>query len=103
MPAPPDDGTSKEVQIALISSEAEDISTLLHKEEPDDDTNCSNRFHEEQLKDPALCPIMKYLSEGVLPEDTQVAAKIIVQASLYTMADGILYYTGQKKDSSCTL
>ena len=73
LPAPPDDGTSKEVQIALISSEAEDISTLLHKE-PDDDTNCSNRFHEEQLKDPALCPIMKYLSEGVLPEDTQVAA-----------------------------
>ena len=92
LPAPPDDGTSKEVQIALISSEAEDISNLLHKE-PDDDTNCSNRFHEEQLKDPALCPIMKYLSEGVLPEDTQVAAKIIVQASLYTMAHGILYYT----------
>ena len=76
---------------------------MLHKEEPDDDTNCSNRFHEEQLKDPALCPIMKYLSEGVLPEDTQVTAKIIVQASLYTMADGILYYTGQKKDGSCTL
>ena len=85
MPAPPDDGTSKEVQIALISSEAED---------------CSNFFHNEQLKDPALCPIMKYLSEGVLPEDTQVAAKVIVQASLYTVADGILYYTGQKKDST---
>ena len=60
LPAPPDDGTSKEVQIALISSKAEDISTLLHKE-PDDSTNCSNNFHEEQLKDPALYPIMKYL------------------------------------------
>ena len=95
LPAPPDDGTSKEVQIVLISSEAEDISNLLHKE-PDDDTNCSNRFHEEQLKDPALCPIMKYLSEGVLPEDTKVAAKIIVQASLYTMAHGILYYWSEE-------
>ena len=99
LPVPPDNGASKEVQIALISSsEAEDISTLLHKE-PDNATNCSDSFHEEQLRDPALCPIMNYLSEGVLPEDSQVAAKLIVQASLYTMADGILYYIGQKKDS----
>ena len=29
-----------------------------------------------------------------------MAAKIIVQASLYTMVDGILYYIGQKSDSS---
>ena len=56
----------------------------------------ANHFHEEQLKNAALYPIVKYLSEGVLPEDTQVATKIIVQASLY----GILYYTGQKKDST---
>ena len=99
MPAPPNDETSKEVQIALISSKAEDISTLLHME-PDDNTNCSNHFHEEQLKDPALYPIMKHLSEGVLPEDTLVAAKIIIQVLLYTMTDGILYYTDQKKDST---
>ena len=72
---------------------------MLHKES-DDNTNCNNSFHEEQLKDPALYPIMNYLSEGVLPEDSQVAAKIAVQASLYTMADRILYYTGQKKDST---
>ena len=98
LPAPPDDGTSKEVQIALISSEAEDISTLLHKK-PDDDTNSSNSFHEEQLRDPALYPIMNYLSKGVLPEDSQVAAKLVAEASLYTMADEILYYIGQKKDS----
>ena len=78
LPAPPDNGASKEVQIALISSsEAEDISTLLHKE-PDNATNCSDSFHEEQLRDPALCPIMNYLSEGALPEDSQVAAKLIV-------------------------
>ena len=41
---------------------------------------------------------MNYLSKGVLPEDSQVAAKV-AEASLYTMADGILYYIGQKKDS----
>ena len=43
---------------------------------------------------------MSYLSEGILPDDSQVAARIIAQASLYTMVDGILYYIGQKNDSS---
>ena len=43
---------------------------------------------------------MKYPSERVLSEDTLVAAKISIQVSLYTMTDGILYYTGQKKDST---
>ena len=99
LPVPPDIGASKEVQITLISSiEAQDISTLLHKE-PNNVANCSDSFHEEQLRDPALCPIMNYLSEGVLSKDSQVAAKLIVQASLYTMANGILYYVGQKKNS----
>ena len=75
-----------------------DISTLLQKD-PDDTTNCNNGFHREQLKDPALHPIMTCLAEGVLLEDFQLAERIIVQASLYTMADGILYYIGQRKDS----
>ena len=93
---PPDDDTSKEVQIAHISSdEVMNISTLLH-EDLDDVTNYSDSFHEEQLKDPTLHPIMVYLSEGVLPENAESTAKIVMQASLYTMADKTLYYIGQK-------
>ena len=42
---------------------------------------------------------MNYLSEGTLQEDSQVAAKLIVQALLYTMAYGMLYYVSQKKES----
>ena len=99
LPAPSEDDRSKEVQIAQISSDdAVNITTLLH-EDQDDATNCSDTFHEEQLRDPKLHPIMVYLSEGFLPEDPQSAAKIIVESSLYTMADGILYYTGEKKDN----
>ena len=44
-----------------------DIGTLLHKE-LDDVTNCIDSFHEEQLRDSVLFPIMNYLSERVLPE-----------------------------------
>ena len=96
LPAPLDDGASKEVQIALISSDGStNISTLLG-DNPNDVANHSDSFREEQLRDPTLHPIMAYLSEGVLPEDSQVATKMIVQASLYMMADGILYYIGHK-------
>ena len=95
--APPDDDdTSKEVQIAHISSdEGMNISTLLC-EDLENVTNYSDIFHEEQLKDPTLHPIMVYLSEGELPENAEIAAKIVMQASLYTMVDKILYYIGQK-------
>ena len=107
MPAPPDNGASKEVQIALISSsEAEDISTLLHKE-PDNATNCSDSFHEEQLRDPALRPIMNYLSEGPLPEDSQVAAKLIGTSFIVYNGrwDLVLHWSeeGKCSKSSCTL
>ena len=63
--APPDDDdTSKEVQIAHISSDGGmNISTLLCKD-LENVTNYSDNFHEEQLKDPTLHPIMVYLSEG---------------------------------------
>ena len=35
----------------------------------------------------------------VWPKNSPVAGKMVVQVLLYTMADGILYCTGQKKDS----
>ena len=55
LPAPLDDVTNKEVQIAHISSETEDItgSTLLNMEP--DDISCSNSFQEESTE--RSCPI----------------------------------------------
>ena len=99
LPAPTDDEAREEVQIALISSDDNvNLTTMLQKD-PENVPNCSDSFREEQLKDTALHPIMTYLSEGVLPENSQAAAKTILQASLYTMADGMLYYIGQRGDS----
>ena len=100
LPAPVDGGTSEEAQIAHISSDdTTDISTLL-QEDPNNVSSSDESFCELQLKDPALRLIMSYLSEGILPDDSQVAAKIIVQASLYTIINGLLYYVGQKSDNT---
>ena len=80
----------------ISSNDTTSISTLLQE----DPTSSSDSFHEQQLRDSTLNPIMSYLSDGILPDDSQVAAKIIAQASLYTMVYGLLYYVGQKNDSS---
>ena len=91
-----DDGTSEEAQVVYISSDdTANISTLLQE-----DLNVSSSdesFCELQLKDPALRLIMSYLSERILPDDSQVAAKIIVQASLY---NGLFFYVGQKSGNT---
>jgi len=39
---------------------------------------------------------MKYLLDGAIPDS---ATKIVTGAFNYTVVDGILYYTGQKKDN----
>ena len=101
-PAPSDsDICNCEVQAAYISSsensESNTINSLLCKEP--NDNNEDNSFTKAQLKDPSIQLIIQYLSEGVLPTEPQVAAKVVAQAIMYTIVDGILYYNGQKGDS----
>jgi len=56
------------------------ISTL-QQEDSNNVTNSTDSFHEQQLRNSTLNPIMSYLSEGIL----QVVAKLIIQALLYKM------------------
>ena len=44
-----------------------------------------------------LQPIINYLEKNQLPEDHRLAQRIITEATLYTMSDGILYYAGPKQ------
>ena len=39
------------------------------------------------------------MSSTILPTEPQVAAKVVAQATMYTIVDVILYYNGQKGDS----
>ena len=54
-------------------------------------------FADEQHKDMSLQPIINYFEESKLPQDQKLAQKIVTEATLYTMSDGILYYVGCKQ------
>ena len=50
-----------------------------------------------QLKDQALKPIILYLKDGTLPEDSQLAKKDVAESTVYTVCDNVLYYLGSKQ------
>ena len=102
LPAITDAEVDSEVQVAQISVNVEPdpdtVGALLGRDPMSDNVNKSNLFAEEQLKDIALKPIIAYILQGIIPEEPQLATRTVTQAPLYTMMDGILYYTGQKGD-----
>ena len=107
MPAPPDEDANTEVQIAKISSEPQisgeesTIDILLQNEPEVAEKTSGDTFSTEQLMDQELKPIILYLKDGTLLQDTKLAKKIIAEATLYAIFDDILYYIGptQKETS----
>ena len=98
MPAPPDEDANTEVQVAQISSNPNTINNLLQVEpETTENNDCSDTMSNEQLKDQELAPIIMYLKDGTLPEDIKLASKIVAEATLYAIYNGILYYVGPTK------
>ena len=100
LPAPPDLETNSEDQVAHISSSGDSkpdtISSLLCEDPNPGGNHESKSFAEQQLRDPSLQPIIQYLSKNVLPAEPQCTAKVVAQASMYTIFDHILYFDGQK-------
>ena len=100
MPAPPDENANTEVHIAKISSEPQisgeesTIDILLQNEPEVAEKTSGDTFSTEQLMDQELKPIILYLKDGTLPQDTKLAKKIIAEATLYAIFDDILYYIG---------
>ena len=96
--APNEDAADDEVQVAIISTQANTIGDLLQTQP--ERIKDSNVFSSEQLKDKELQPIILYLKDGTLPTDRDLASQMVIKASVYTLVDGILYYIGHRKDVS---
>lgn len=45
-----------------------------------------------QLQDPELCPMLRYIKDGVLPEEKKLAKKLIMERSRFYVIDQVLYY-----------
>ena len=69
--APNEDTADGEVQVAMISTNANTISDLLQIQP--EQIKDSNVFSNEQLKDQELKPIIPYLKSGILPTDQNLA------------------------------
>ena len=85
-------------QVAQIDTSGDgsslDISQLL--EALPIETKWSD-FGQEQRKDQNLLTVIRYLEEGLLPEDSCQARKITAQAPQFALVDGILYFVEAKR------
>ena len=98
MPAPTDEDSAIEVQVAKVSS-AKVPGTLreLLEQQPTSAITDSDTLSSHQLSDPDLRPIILYLKENSLPEDNQKAQEVVTLAQQFTMSDEVLYRTSQKQ------
>ena len=58
----------------------------------------NDSFSVEQRKDPEILEMILYLSDGQLPACEKKAKKIVLQASLFALVDGVLYYLDPKRE-----
>ena len=72
------------------------------RKDPGHDDSSENSFTDEQLHDSTFRPVILCLLEGTLPAP-ELAAKNVAQSPLYTIADGILYFIGQKDSPARTV
>ena len=100
LPAPAEEDSELEVQVAKIAS-AQVPDTLMISEllgqQPMNDITDSDTLSSRQLADPDLCPIIHYLKEGKLPEDSQKAQEVVTLAQQFTILDGMLYRMNPKQ------
>ena len=74
----------------------QNISQLLQS--PHCDTDAVATFSTHQRKDPDIQDIFKFLQEGILPDNNCKKQKLALQASLFTVLDGVLYYIDSRRN-----
>ena len=93
------DAAQDELQVAAIditdhTDEEMSITSFL---QADPASTQLMSLEEEQRKDSSLVEVIRFLEEGVLPEDETRARKLALQGDLYTIVGSTLYHLDAKR------
>ena len=55
-------------------------------------------MEDEQRKDPGVMEVIRFLEDGVLPEDNNRARKLALQENLFVIIDRVLYHLDSMRD-----
>ena len=83
--------------VGTISTLDSDISELLSTE-PISCNSQTNDLETAQWTDPEFKDLIDFLANNNLPVDPTQANKVVAQAPLFALIDGILYFIDSKKD-----
>ena len=57
-----------------------------------DELDRTSQLSAQQRQDPELLALIKYLEDGVVPEDENQAQQIVLEHPKFTVSDGVLHY-----------
>ena len=86
-----------DVQVAVVTTSHMhdmDVSTFLRMEPGQP---VPSEVAREQRKDPAPAQIIAFIENETLPAEEKRAKAVVVQASVLTLVDNILYYVDSKQ------
>ena len=97
-----DQANPTEVEVQPISTDCAgdcdlvvDVKTLFQVSSTDNAVSLEP-FASEQRKDPEVKELMKFVESGALPEDDTKACRLVLQESLFTIVDRIVYFLDPK-------
>ena len=91
LPAPTEEDSKLEVQVATIASaKVPDTLIELVEHQPVNAPIDSNNLSSQLIADPSLNPIILYLKESNLPEYRKKAQEVIALAQQFRILDGVL-------------
>ena len=93
-----------DASVEAVQSQNMDLINQLSQAEPVTVSN-STTWSADQLKDPELCSLIKYLSDGTLPAENYKAKQVATQVPLFTLLHDVLYfvYPKQKHRKRCVV
>ena len=92
-----------ETQVAAVTTQqdgSQELANLMIDEllqQPPSEPQLPDNFGTEQLKDPKLSSLIKYLEDDCVPSDPKQAQQFVVEAQLFAVLGGILYFIDPKK------
>ena len=89
--------------VGLPATDVGEVLQILFNAEPaqgtysrDNEPHYPDHFGTEQRGDSEIREILKYVENGKLPEDDVRARRLVLEGTLFTVTDGILYYLDPK-------
>ena len=100
---PPVKEIDTETQVATVTSQqdgSQELADIMVDELlqlPPTEPQLPDNLRNEQMKEPKLSSLFNYLEDDRVPSDSRDAQRVVAEAQMFAVMDGVLYYVDPKR------